>query len=174
MITLKSFPSAAFIQEKMKDGEVFATVIEGKFKDTVGRITRVERIHYDRHNYFLDINSKIHKFCGSILKESSDHEVSLVHDANYCREFRDFNDRVIALGNVLIITRQSSKNSTHEVVIGNVKKIDDTGVFVEPFAVNGHYMTDAAKYVRIIKTQAAIILDGNTVHACMIARLSAQ
>ena len=171
---MKSFPSAAFIQEKMKSGEVFATVVEGKFKDTIGKVIRVERIHYDRHNYFLEISGKSHKFCGSILKESSTHEVSLVHDDKYRKEYRDFNDRLIANGNTIIITKQSSKNSTIEVIIGNVRKIDDSGIFVEPFAVNGTYMSDNAKYIRIIKTNTAIVLDSSTASACMVQRLSAQ
>ncbi|MNK54315.1 hypothetical protein D3C87_732970 [compost metagenome] len=173
MITLKSFHSAAFIQEKMREGDVFATVIDGKYKDTVGKIQQVVRKHYDRHEYYLEVGGKSLKFCGGILKQSSVHEVTLKLNQNYQREFRDFNERIIALNNVLIITKQSKQNCSNEVMIGTVRKIDDTGVFVAPFAVNGLYTNESTKYVRVVKTNSAIILDESTRHACMVQRLSA-
>lgn len=173
MLTLKSFHSAAFILEKMRERDVFATVIEGKYEGTVGKIQRVVRKHYDRHDYFLEIGAKSIKFCGSILKESSSHEVTLQLNQNYQREFRDFNERTIELNNVLIISVPSKKNSSHEVIIGTVRKIDETGVFVAPFAVNGTYTNESAKYVRVIKTASSIILDNTTQHACMLQRLAA-
>ncbi|MNV32932.1 hypothetical protein D3C71_1242840 [compost metagenome] len=121
----------------------------------------------------MEVGGKSLKFCGGILKQSSVHEVTLKLNQNYQREFRDFNERIIALNNVLIITKQSKQNCSNEVMIGTVRKIDDTGVFVAPFAVNGLYTNESTKYVRVVKTNSAIILDESTRHACMVQRLSA-
>lgn len=174
LITLKSFPSAAFIIEKMNAGaNVYATVIEGKYKGTIGKIIDVRRHHYDRHEYSLEINGKTIKICGSVLKESSEHEVALVFNPDYIKEFKDFNDRLIEVGKLIVILKQSNKSAQNQMVMGNVRKIDSTGIFVEPFAVNGSYFVGSEKYIRITKTQSTMIIDSTTQHVILLNKLAA-
>lgn len=156
----------------MKNAEVFATVVEGKYKGSVGKIIDVTRVHYDRHDYTLEIGGKNYKFNGNILKESSSHEVALVYDSEYKKEFVDFNGRTIEEGKLIIVMKQSTKNSQNEMIMGNVRRIDATGIFVEPFAVNGGFFSGNTKYIRVTKTQCSIMVDSLTHHHILINKLS--
>lgn len=167
-----SFNSAAFIQERMKQSEVYATVTEGKYKGSVGKIVEVKRVHFDRHDYVLEIDGKKHKFSGAILKQSSSHEVELVCDNDYQKEFLDFNGRVIEVGKLIVVTKSSSKNSQNEMLLGNVRRIDSTGIFVEPFAVNGAFFAGGTNYVRVTKTTCAMVIDTTTHHSVLLNKLA--
>ena len=172
LLSLTSFPSASFILDKMKASNVYVTVTEGKYKGSVGKVIRVERKHYDRHDYFLEIGGKTRKFSGTILKESSSHEVALVYDDDYVKEYKDFNGALIEVGKLIVVTKQSDKTTQQEMILGNVRRIDHSGVHVEPFAINGHFFTSSGKYLRITKTKCALVLDSTTQHSVLINKLS--
>jgi hypothetical protein len=174
LVSLKSFPVASFIQKELENREVFATVTEGKYKGSVGRIADVIRHHYDRHEYVIEINNVKMNFCGSKLKESSCSEVKFKCDNNYVREYFDFNGKLIELDKLLLVSRRGSTGSQNEMVIGNVRKIEVAGVFVEPFAINGCFFNGHKNYMRLTKTNNTIMLDSTTQHNVLLNRLSAS
>lgn len=173
MVSLKSFPVASFIQKEMEKRDVFATVVEGKYAGSIGRITNVIRHHYDRHEYVIEINNIKMNFCGSKLKESSTSEVEFKCDNNYKREYFDFNGKLIEIDKLLLVSRHGTSNSQNELVIGNVRKIEVQGVFLEPFAINGCFFNGHKNYLRLTKTNNTMLLDSTTQHNVLLNRLSA-
>lgn len=173
MVSLKSFPVAKFIEDQMKEKEVFATVIDGKYQGSVGLITQVIRHNYDRHEYVIEINNKKIKLCGSKLRESSSSDVKFKYNEDFVREYFDFNGQQICVDKLLLFSRRSENTSQLEMVIGNVRKIEIKGVFVEPFAINGNFFTGCKKFMKLTKTINTLVLDSATQHNVLLNKLSA-
>lgn len=170
--SLKHFVRVASILDKMRNRDIFVRVVKGKNEGTVGRIVYIERIHYERHIYHLEIDGKIHKFCGSLLEETDITQTTMASNNHYVRVFRDFNDRPIELGQCVIFMRCTKGKSTQEMVMGSVQQVDMLGVHVVPFAINGKYAI-GHKIFRSTKTETMMIVDADTQNAVFVNKLSA-
>lgn len=170
--SLKHFIRVASIQDKMRNKDIFVRVTKGKNEGTVGRIVFIERHHYERHTYHIEVEGKIRKFCGSLLDETDVTQTSMVSNEQYVREFRDFNDRVIELGQCVVFMRCTKGKSTQEMVMGSVQKVDMLGVHVAPFAVNGKFANGHDMF-RSTKTETMMIVDADTQNSVFVNKLCA-
>lgn len=169
-----SYAAAALVASKLRQGDVYVSVINGKFRGTVGRIIGVQAHHYSKHSYHVECSpGRQIKMCGSTLQLCEPQELVFILNEDYTPKYMDFNERVIEVGDRIVVSKHSTSGFGADLLIGNVRRIDSKGVHFAPFAINGSYTNDSKSLVRLTKTSTAMIIDAVTGNSIMIQKLSA-
>ena len=170
---LQHYSTAASIKDEAVKTQMFARVVSGNKRDTVGRIIDVRSPYFSQHFYRLEAQGKRPFWVNG---EKLELLQNWKGDTHYNRVterpvFHDMLGREITVGQTVNFPRMITSGSV-EMIMGTVKRISEGGaIYVKPFMISDQEDIESRE-VRLASPARALIIDRGTVDQVLLAKMS--
>lgn len=173
---LNSLEEANKLKKRFAQGDTLVVMVTtGKLTGTVARVVEIKQKHFDRHDYWLEVEGQRRRWWqkGDTIELVDAHTATVYNeDASFVAAYKDHMNQLIEEGMVICFSRASKVNCGIEMVTATVKRVAQSGVWVLPFKVNNDVQI-ADEEVCVRKPELAIVVNKALFSNVLMTKLSA-
>jgi hypothetical protein len=169
--SLEGYNAASNIQERIKTDDIFVKITSGTYFGSIGKISKVDIVHYNRQVYFVKLD-RIRKFNGTEIELTTDNSIKVVANS-FKKEWHDITGKMLEIGQIVSTVRKQISSNKLGTVVGVIRELDNSGILIDPFFMEYQFNSNMNNSFKTNNSKDIIVLNEDVLKRMTLAKLSA-